>query len=521
MPLALELAAARLRALTPAAVAQRLDERFRLLTGGRRNAVERHKTLRATVDWSYDLLDDEQQRLFEVLSVLAGPFGLDDVAALQRADDADHADTADVDADVVAHLAELVDRSLVVVSGDEPPYRMLETLRAYGRERLLSSGAMDALRDRHARWFAIKAARTRADACGPADATAWKWAIAQNPDYEAAATWAVDHGEAKVGMGIASDLIAAFWTRMATAFGIWAGPLAEHVTDADPAVQAQAYLRIAEYHQTETGDLDQSDRYCEAAIETDPTGPFCHIQTGVQALLKRQPERVVACANAADVVVGDDRAARAAIYILLANAHFFDRPEEGRDVANAFLPWARSVGWPNAIGHALFLQGCADQEARPERARAAFDEADRIAHEIDSHGLRMVLVRNRFGLLVDHDPAAAATATVELLRSSHQQFDLVFASVGLAHATILLMAAGDATTAGWLVGKLDQPPLMSEADIDRYAHAKGELRGQLGDRADHLAAQGAAMGFFDLIELACGSLAAAYPTTAPLSVTDR
>ena len=129
---------------------------------------------------------------------------------------------------------ELVDRSLVSVSSNEPPYRMLETLRAYGRERLLSSGTMDAVRDRHTRWFAIKAARTRADACGPADVTAWKWAIAQNPDYEAAATWAVEHGRAKVGMGIASDLIAAFWTRVAIAFTIWAGPLAEHVTEPTP-----------------------------------------------------------------------------------------------------------------------------------------------------------------------------------------------------------------------------------------------------------------------------------------------
>lgn len=512
MPLALELAAARLRALTPAAVAERLDERFRLLTGGRRNAVARHKTLRATVDWSYDLLDGAQRRLFECLSVLAGPFGLDDVAALHGGDDAEHADTAAVDADVVAHLAELVDRSLVIATSDEPPYRMLETLRAYGRERLLSSGAMDAVRERHARWFAVKAARTRADACGPADATAWTWAIAQNPDYEAAATWAVEHGQAKVGMGIASDLVAAFWSRMAMAFGTWAGPLAEHVTAVDLPVQAQAYLRIAEYHQFETGDLDRADSYFEAAIEADPTAPFCHIQAGVQALLRRQPERVLARANAADAVAGDDRAARAAIYILLANAHFFDRPEEGRPIAEAFLHWAQRLGWPGAIGHALFLQACADQDAFPKRARAAFDEADRIAREIDSHGLKVVLVRNRFRLLVDHDPAAAAAATVELLRSSRRQGDSVFASVGFAHATILLVAAGDATTAARLVGKLDKPLLMSQTDIDRYTQAKDELRDQLGDRADHLAAQGAATSLFDLIELACASLAAAYPT---------
>jgi tetratricopeptide (TPR) repeat protein len=391
---------------------------------------------------------------------------------------------------------------------------MLETLRAYGRERLVSSAAMDVVRDRHERWFAVKAARTRADACGPADATAWTWAIAQNPDYEAAATWAVEQGRDGVGMGIASNLVAAFWSRVATAFTAWAAPLAERVTDADPKVRAQAYLHIAGHHQFD-GDLDVADRYFEAALDADPTAPFCQIQAGVQGLIRRQPEVVVARANAALAVAGDDRAARAAIYILLANASFFDRAADGRDSADAFLRWARSVGWPGAVGHALFLVGCADQEAHPERARAAFDEADRIAHEIDSHGLKMVLVRNRLGLLIDDDPGAAATATVDLLRSSRRQFDFVFASVGLAHATILLAAAGDTTSAARLVGKLDQPPLMGPADIDRYRQATDRLRAQLGDRADHLAAQGAAMGFLDLIDVACDALAAAYPACRP------
>ena len=144
-----QAAAGRLRALTPAAVAQRLDERFHLLTGGRRDAVERHKTLRATVDWSYDLLDDAQRRLFERLSVFAGPFGLDDVAAIQGADQAEAGETAEVNVGVVDLLAELVDRSLVTATIDEPPYRMLKTLRAYGQERLVSSGAIDEVRERH------------------------------------------------------------------------------------------------------------------------------------------------------------------------------------------------------------------------------------------------------------------------------------------------------------------------------------------------------------------------------------
>ena len=150
IPLAIELAAARVRALTPAALAERLDERFRLLRAGRRGGgLERHRTLRATVDWSYQLLDDDERLLFDRLCVFAGSFDLPAVEAVCA--DGEVID----DVDVLDLLASLVDKSLVTPahSGANNRYRLLETLRQYGEEQLDTRGELADLRDRHLAYY--------------------------------------------------------------------------------------------------------------------------------------------------------------------------------------------------------------------------------------------------------------------------------------------------------------------------------------------------------------------------------
>jgi len=146
MPLAIELAAARVRMLPPREIAARLNDRFRLLTGGSRTALPRQQTLRALVDWSYDLLSPPEQVLLHRLSVFAGGWTLEaaeaacGVAPLRRHD-------------VLDLLTALVDKSLALADdgGREGRYRMLETLRQYGLEKL--GGEADAARERHARYY--------------------------------------------------------------------------------------------------------------------------------------------------------------------------------------------------------------------------------------------------------------------------------------------------------------------------------------------------------------------------------
>ena len=126
IPLALELAAARTRMMTPAEISARLDERFRLLTGGSRTAVERHQTLRQAVDWSYDLLARGEQEMLNRLGVFAGGFTLDAAEAVISGDGIDALD-------VFESVASLVDKSLVVAdqSPGDTRYRLLETIRQY------------------------------------------------------------------------------------------------------------------------------------------------------------------------------------------------------------------------------------------------------------------------------------------------------------------------------------------------------------------------------------------------------
>jgi predicted ATPase/DNA-binding XRE family transcriptional regulator len=151
IPLSVELAAARAQALSPEQIAARLDERFRLLTGGSRAALPRQQTLRATLDWSYDLLTEAERRLLNRLSVFAGGWRLEAAEVVC-------ADERIVQKDVLGLLANLVGKSLVLADqagsdGDAKRYRLLETVRQYARERLLEMGEAKAMHERHAAYF--------------------------------------------------------------------------------------------------------------------------------------------------------------------------------------------------------------------------------------------------------------------------------------------------------------------------------------------------------------------------------
>jgi non-specific serine/threonine protein kinase len=186
IPLAVELAAARVRALPPAQIAARLDDRFRLLTGGSRTALPRHRTLRAAMDWSFDLLDAPQQAILPRLSVFAGSFSLDAAEAVVS--------DADVPAeDVLDLLGNLVDRSLLLAEDNqgEARYRMLETIRDYAQERLAESGEAAARHARHRDWFVDLVDRGRSAFFSGAVQPEWiTRLVADQDNLRAALSWA-------------------------------------------------------------------------------------------------------------------------------------------------------------------------------------------------------------------------------------------------------------------------------------------------------------------------------------------
>lgn len=165
IPLALELAAARMAVLPVEQIVRLLDQRFRLLASGGRSDSPRHQTLRALLDWSYELLDEAERQFFARLSVFAGGWTL-------AAADAVGAGEGIAKDDVVYLLIALVEKSLVIVDDDGDRYRMLETVREYAREKLALSGGANAVRERHRDFFLALAMNAHPNLAGPEQA-AW------------------------------------------------------------------------------------------------------------------------------------------------------------------------------------------------------------------------------------------------------------------------------------------------------------------------------------------------------------
>jgi predicted ATPase/class 3 adenylate cyclase len=163
IPLAIELAAARVSAMSPEDIAKRLGDRFRLLAGGRRTAVPRQQTLHALIDWSWDLLTEDDRRLLRRLSVFVGGW-----TAATAAEVVGDADVRLDEIALVDGLTRLVDRSLVLVDrGTTTRYRMLETIRQYAREKLIATGEVAEVADRHFKAFAGLAAASEGALRGP------------------------------------------------------------------------------------------------------------------------------------------------------------------------------------------------------------------------------------------------------------------------------------------------------------------------------------------------------------------
>lgn len=210
IPLAIELAAAWVRVLSVPQIASRLDDLFRLLTGGSRTALPRQQTIEATIAWSYDLLSRSEQRLFARLAVFVG-FGLEAAEAVAS----DPAGSEGIrSADVLDLLSQLVQKSLVVMrEGEQGRYRMLETIRQYARDRLLASGELARVRRRHLKYYVQLAERAESRLEGE-EQLAWLQLLeVEHDNLRRALVSCEEMGAGEAGLRLAAAL-AAFWLRV-------------------------------------------------------------------------------------------------------------------------------------------------------------------------------------------------------------------------------------------------------------------------------------------------------------------
>ncbi|HZD52795.1 MAG TPA: NB-ARC domain-containing protein, partial [Woeseiaceae bacterium] len=209
IPLAIELAAARVRMLRPTQIARRLDDRFAFLVSGTRTARPRQQTLRSLVDWSYELLGKKERALFDRLSVFAGGFTVEAAEAVCAGGGIDATEVFDI-------LASLLDQSMVQIEDSELElrFKLLETLREYGRERLEGAGEDEVFRARHADFFAARVDGTDERLKGPEQGVWHQRLEADDPDLLRALSWLTIHRPDR-GLEMAAEL-GRFWYRKGT-----------------------------------------------------------------------------------------------------------------------------------------------------------------------------------------------------------------------------------------------------------------------------------------------------------------
>jgi non-specific serine/threonine protein kinase len=241
LPLAIELAAARVKVLTPEALLARLEQRLPMLSGGPRDLPERQRTLRDAIAWSHDLLTVDEQTLFRSLGVFVGGWTFDDAEAI-----------CDPDAELglLEGIESLVDKSIVQRSAGEPlRFRMLETVREFAIEQLLASGELATLRERHAAHFCALAERAETEFFGPREAFWLDRLETEVDNLRAAMTWSIEpEGDLELGLRIAGSLWWLWHTRVSLFEGLtWCERLLAQGEQVTAGTRAKALLTAGSY----------------------------------------------------------------------------------------------------------------------------------------------------------------------------------------------------------------------------------------------------------------------------------
>ena len=386
VPLAIELAAARVIALSPADLVQRLDRRFQVLAGGRRGAVERHATLRAAIDWSFELLASAEQRLLARLSIFSGGCTLEAIEEICSGDPVDRESAIDL-------VTGLVARSLVIAEdhGLGTRYRLLETIRQYSEERLAHWGESEVLRSRHGNYYAALSARAADHFYGP-DQLVWsQQANVERDNIRSAIANAIDSGDAALAVQLVANLPQRQSTSAIPIGEVFSVP-APRVLDLPGASEESGFprvLMVSAWHTFLRAEYDIVDELCRQALEAERrlaaplTGPRIEVDVcALQALTAfssgAYTDAVTAYTRAAELARADGNPGLAAMYLAYSVSALLlgggDR-EEATVHAEESVALARRSGMPGAIVLGLNALALTLVEHDPSRARALLDES--------------------------------------------------------------------------------------------------------------------------------------------------
>ena len=368
--LAIELAAARCASLSPEEIEKRLDDRFRLLQGSRRGRVERHQTLRNAVAWSYDLLEDLEQSVFDRLSAFAGGFTLEAAKEVTSGDDMDALDVEDA-------IAALVDRSMVLASDTEDGtrYRLLETLRQFGEEQLIASGEGGNVRDRHVQWFASFMRDAWTGFWSPDDAP---WIRAIGHEFEnlrAAVHTAIDNEDRDAVGALLKPLYWWAWQSQRYEAGDWA-EVALALTPEPPYARAVA-VNLRAFG----GRIDDATRLASGMDRSENSNLD---EVCLQACARLGVASVLGSADIDDVIqraaesvarTGNQAWATALKSIEVTFAVMVGRMDEAKRIAAEALEAAEETGNTTALSWAYLAMGRAYSDSDPELAMRNFDRS--------------------------------------------------------------------------------------------------------------------------------------------------
>jgi predicted ATPase/class 3 adenylate cyclase len=375
IPLALELAAARVRSLAVEAIAERLHDRFKLLTRGSRTNLPRQQTLRALIDWSFDLLDGPEQAVFSRLSVFPGGFTLDAAEAVVAGDPI----AAD---DVLDLVTALIDKSLVELDAGGSRYRMLETVRQYAQEKMAASDGADAVRTRHLEFFLTLATEAHPQLWGK-DQGKWLARLdLERENFLAALAWCdrAPHGAAQ-GLRFA-EMLQLYWLpRGLIELGYWNTLEAL----ARPGAQRRDYSR--------SGAL-----YAAAQLA---------LFMGAYENSKRHGEEGLAIAQE----LGAEGRAAATRLVLGAACEAMGDRTAAEEHFEASAALARRMGHKDRLSFALnSLAGLHAETNDLAKAEPLFEEALALAREVDDQESVAIGIANLARVVIERGDAERARA---------------------------------------------------------------------------------------------------------------